>query len=76
MTHKHDWRMMPCDWNMCIQAICMNCSEELDQDEIERRLNATSCLSAEDCLSIYNDISSKWQDNGRPLLDYARALEE
>ncbi len=46
MNHKHEWQMMPCSWDMSIQAMCKNieCEAEINCDEIEQRINACEVL--------------------------------
>ena len=46
------------------------CTHLLDMDEIERRLNATECLSADEAESIALGLPDEYS----MLLDYAKAL--
>lgn len=75
-THKHEWTI---DWEEG-RAFCRYpCGKEMYYWEIERRLNATECLSAEDashiadCIATDSAIAFPYADD---LGDYARALED
>ena len=73
--HRHKWNR---------HGICMNdCVERLSYDDIERRLNATDALSAEDAISCADDLRDyrypdepTYQPDRSKLRDYARILSE
>lgn len=80
--HRHKWRMVPCTWNMSIEAMCINkdCSVELDQGEIEKRLNATECLDRTQTLLLAGVLKTEFGDRAslfrEYLLSYSKALED
>jgi len=57
--HVHDWGA---DVGDGIVALCKDptCHKSLDWDEIDRRLNATDRLSAEDAREISSEVHSAW----------------
>ena len=76
MEHKHNWRMFfignfGSDRFGDKGAVCShyNCVEELTAEEVNRRLNATEALTAE------NADAHRWGDyKGEELREYARIL--
>jgi hypothetical protein len=51
------------------------CTEKLDVDEVQRRLNATECLSAEDAKHQATEHDCMDNNFRASLFAYARALE-
>ena len=66
--HRHEW-FFP-EWE--IWARCRHCDEILGEDEVERRLNATECLTAEMARWIADLTGPR---SSTALLAYASALE-
>ena len=89
MKHKHEWieSMREYDQLMCAKS---GCKAILEIAEIERRCNATECLSADDAEGLSNLTMGMqkevWDNGGDPvgmrfwkeqtkmLRDYAKAL--
>jgi len=61
MGHRHEWRTKY-DEQLGWYAYCTNpeCMEKLLPREIERRLNATEALSAEDALVELEEAAHNW----------------
>ena len=87
MTHRHVFKLITdesgcpvCHYAVTVAIAKCECGEQIGPTEIERRLNATECLSAEDAMEAYGD---GYMDNEyaevQPwqvaLLAYARARE-
>ena len=72
--HVHEWGA---DVGDGIVALCKDptCHESLDWDEIDRRLNATERLSAEDAIEIAKSRGDIFDDEADTLEAYAAALE-
>lgn len=68
----HEWRILPMEDREHLHAFCIHCPEALFIDEIERRLNAAECLSAEDAEEIH--ASHNGYDTLDKLLKYAKLL--
>ena len=80
MTHRHIFKVITdesgcpvCHYAVIVAIAKCACGEQIGPTEIERRLNATSCLSAEDARE-FGKYFPYWSI-GKSLKDYARALE-
>ena len=81
MMHKHDWRVCYEDKDHLEEingVICADpeCGNWMDADEIERRINATDYLSAED--AKHQAIEHDCMDNKfrSDLFNHADVLED
>ncbi len=86
--HMHEWEANIYYYEAGSKVTC-DCGAEMETDEIERRLNATECLSAGHCREICNlteelakEVNELLDGNisitvkkDDPLLQYARLLE-
>jgi hypothetical protein len=76
MSHRHEW-FMDGDYSGGAWASCEECREKLWPADIERRLNATECLSAEDATSLYRvGCFEDYPELIGKLLQYAEAFDD
>ena len=82
MTHRHEWHIF---YSMLGDGQCVGscsipfCEKVIKSDEIERRLNATEYLSAEDADKIAkfaDGVTFLYDEYIDLLQDYARRLED
>ena len=83
MTHKHEWKAKY-DKVLYGESFQCECKAIMETDEIERRLNATEELSAEDAWEIINATVAIAEEVGitaiipkrDPLRAYAERMED
>jgi hypothetical protein len=73
--HRCVWRILYVEDRAFVG--CVECLDTMPIDEIERRLNATQCLSAEDARDLLDFVWSHLSNNEveTMLRDYAHILE-
>ena len=77
MEHRHEFTVLFDERGDKLFAFCGYCEKTIDCEEVERRLNATEFLSAEDAetsAEIINVYSERPERYRIALSDYAKTL--